>query len=171
MSNVFFISDMHFGHESFYKKFKLADGSNARPFKDANHCDETIIENWNKTVSPNDRVYVVGDISIGKRHIEKIGRCTGKKVLIKGNHDTEKLSVYAQYFEDVRGSHQFKGAVITHIPIHPESLGRWGLNIHGHLHTNNVEDTRYFNVSVEQINYTPISLEEIKKITKHNIER
>ena len=59
--------------------------------------------------------------------------------------------------------------ILTHIPVHPESLARWGLNVHGHLHANRVNlplaqipDRRYFNVSMEQINYTPISLEEVK---------
>ncbi len=60
---------------------------------------------------------------------------------------------------------------MTHIPVHPESLARWGFNIHGHLHTNRVllangsVDKRYLNVSVESLkNYIPISLEEALKI-------
>ena len=63
--------------------------------------------------------------------------------------------------------------ILTHIPIHPESLARWGLNVHGHLHANVVKlslaqipDPRYFNVSMEQINYTPISLETVKKYVR-----
>ncbi len=66
--------------------------------------------------------------------------------------------------------------VLSHIPLHPESLARWGANVHGHLHTNNVMkhdvknpskpmiiDDRYICVCMEQINYTPISLEDVKK--------
>ena len=100
----------------------------------------------------------------------------GRKVLIKGNHDTLELKEYLPYFDDIRGVHQFDGMVITHIPVHEQSLGRWGFNVHGHLHANRILiadnytkgnilhiNSCYFNVSVEQINYTPISLEEIKK--------
>lgn len=97
----------------------------------------------------------------------------GDKVLIKGNHDTLKLNDYIQYFRDIRGCHQFDGFLLAHIPVHPESLGRWGHMIHGHLHANIVmlnkhqEDTRYINVCMEMLdNYRPISLEEIKKRIK-----
>lgn len=38
--------------------------------------------------------------------------------------------------------------------------------IHGHVHSNNIDDLRYFNVSMENIDYTPISLEEIRSIFK-----
>lgn len=60
----------------------------------------------------------------------------------------------------------------------PDSLGfRTSLQIHGHTHYRNVTmidaagnkviDSRYFNVSVENINYTPISFDEIRKM--HNL--
>ena len=58
--------------------------------------------------------------------------------------------------------------VLSHVPIHPESLGRWGANVHGHLHHFRVMkggqiDPNYISVCMEQINYTPISLEDVKK--------
>ena len=94
----------------------------------------------------------------------------GEKVLVKGNHDLCKPQQYLQYFKDIRGSHQFDGMILTHIPIHPDSLARWGLNVHGHLHyqvvrlpLSQIPDRRYYNVSMERINYTPVSLEEVKK--------
>lgn len=31
------------------------------------------------------------------------------------------------------------------------------INIHGHIHSNNYDGSQHINVSVEQINYTPIS--------------
>lgn len=176
MNNIFFIADCHFGHQSICTTFKRADGSPVRPFSCAEECDAAIEKNWNARVNPKDRIYVVGDVAMSKKHLPILERLNGRKVLIKGNHDIEKLSVYTKYFDDIRGSHQLSGCIITHIPIHPDSLARWGFNIHGHLHTNSVmmqdpgeyqtlrvKDPRYFCVSVEQINYTPISLEEIKK--------
>ncbi len=179
MSNIFFISDTHFGHESCYTKFFLEDGCTLlRPHGSAAAGDEAMVENWNKTVGPKDKVYHLGDIAMSKKALPILSRLNGEKVLIKGNHDIEKLSVYAQYFKDVRGSHQFDGMLLTHIPVHPQSLARWGFNVHGHLHSYRVTkpiyepdmtweveeiDPRYFCVSVEQINFTPISLEEVKK--------
>lgn len=181
--NIFFISDTHFGHEGPYTRFTLADGCTmSRPHGSAAAGDEAMIENWNKTVRPNDKVYHLGDICMSKKFLPILYKLNGEKVLIRGNHDTEKADVYLRYFKDVRGSHQFDGLLMTHIPVHPQSLARWGFNVHGHLHTNNVtkeihhicaddppgyteivKDPRYFCVSVEQINYTPISLEEVKK--------
>ncbi len=46
---------------------------------------------------------------------------------------------------------------MTHIPIHEASKSRFAANIHGHLHTNVINDPWYINVSVEQIDFTPIS--------------
>jgi len=88
-------------------------------------------------------------------------------VLIKGNHDKLKISQYMFYFKDVRGSHQFDGLLLTHIPVHPSSLARWPCNVHGHVHANTLDDPRYFNVCAEEINYTPISLEQLKSEIKN----
>jgi calcineurin-like phosphoesterase family protein len=177
MSNIWFASDHHFGHEGPYNKFTREDGSFLRAdlATNADEADELMIQRHNAVVKPQDRVYFVGDFCFSKKHIYKADRMNGHKVLIKGNHDTLELKTYLPFFEDIRGCHQFDGMFISHVPIHPQSLGRWGFNVHGHLHAlrvmeldmkgNNTDiiDLRYFNVSVEQINYTPISLEEVKK--------
>ena len=42
-------------------------------------------------------------------------------------------------------------------------IERWKGNIHGHVHANTLSDSLYINVSVENINYTPIDFEEIKE--------
>jgi calcineurin-like phosphoesterase family protein len=167
--NIWFAADYHFGHESPYSKFKLADGCTPlRPFKNADEGDQEMISRHNAIVKDEDRVYMVGDLAMSDKHLYKIAQMKGRKVLIKGNHDIAKLNKYTDLFDDIRGSHQFDGVLITHIPVHPDSLARWGFNIHGHLHANKVmlnkrPDPRYFCVSVEQINYTPISLEQVKK--------
>ncbi len=181
--NIFFAADYHFGHESPYNKFTKADGSFLRSeFKNAQEGDLAMVERHNSVVKPNDRVYVVGDVAFHKRNLHYLNMMNGRKVLIKGNHDLETLKVYSEYFDDIRGSHQFAGMLITHIPVHPQSLARWGVNVHGHLHANKVmmevhhicaddppgyveqvPDPRYICVSVEQINYTPISLEDVRK--------
>jgi calcineurin-like phosphoesterase family protein len=53
--------------------------------------------------------------------------------------------------------------LLTHVPVHPcilEHQVRW--NVHGHLHQHLVDDSRYFNASVEQLSYTPVHIEDIK---------
>jgi len=163
VAKTFLISDTHFGHSNILT-FKRDDGTPLRNFPDIYHHDEHLIQQWNKIVSPLDKVYHLGDV--GFKSFSRLGltleRLNGTKVLIKGNHDGFKLSQYAQYFKDIRGSHQLDKFILTHIPIHPQSLSRWKANIHGHLHANVVNDPRYINVAVEQINYAPIDFEEIR---------
>lgn len=168
--NIFFCSDHHFGHSKPYDTFLRSDGRFLRQDLADNVLDgdERLVERHNSVVRPEDRVYFVGDVAMSHKALPILARMNGRKVLIKGNHDIHKLSHYLPYFDDIRGSHQLSGCLITHIPVHPDSLARWGFNIHGHLHAakvmlNGTPDPRYFNVSVEQINYTPISLEEVKK--------
>lgn len=165
MSKTFLISDTHFGHANILT-FKKQNGDPLRSFHNIVEHDEHLIEQWNKTVSPNDKVYHLGDV--GFKNFTNLSlilnRLNGTKVLIKGNHDNFKLSQYQQYFKDVRASHILDKFILTHIPIHPESVGRWKANIHGHLHDNSLKDNRYFNVSVEKTNYAPLDFEFIRSL-------
>ena len=171
MANIFFASDHHFNHANILT-FKRDDGTPLREFESVSHMNEHIINCHNSVVRPGDKVYFLGDVCMDRKGkgLEILARMNGEKVLIKGNHDQCKPADYLKYFKDIRGSHQFDGLIMTHIPIHSESLARWGLNVHGHLHYNvvrmplsQIPDRRYFNVGMERVNYTPISLEEIKK--------
>ncbi len=171
MSNIFFISDTHWGHSNVLT-FTKSDGGLLRPgFANVQEMDEHMIKQWNSVVRPQDKVYHLGDVCFGKNSLDNLARCNGEKVLVKGNHDKDKLSNYQKYFKDVRGSHQFEGILMTHIPVHPNSLGRWPLSVHGHMHSNQVTledgriDARYLCVSVEQLDdYKPISLEDARKL-------
>lgn len=171
MANIFFASDHHFDHANILT-FKRDDGTPLREFDSVDHMNEYIVNSHNRVVKPGDKTYFLGDVCMDRkgRGLEILARMNGEKILIKGNHDQCKAEAYLKYFKDIRGSHQFGGLIMTHIPIHSESLARWGLNVHGHLHYNvvrmplsQIPDRRYFNVGMERINYTPISLEEIKK--------
>ena len=157
MTRCFLISDTHFGHHNILK-FKDKDGNSLRPFESVGEMDSVLIDNWNKVVGVNDKVYHLGDVAFCSfsrlKHIFQ--QLNGNKVLIKGNHDNMKLSQYAQLFKDVRAYHLLDNFALSHIPIHPESLSRWKGNIHGHLHANELSDPHYFCVSVEQIDFTPI---------------
>lgn len=163
MSKTFLIGDTHFGHSNMLT-FKKQDGSLLRNFPCIEAHDEYLIALWNKTVSPQDKVYHLGDVGFkGWTSLDRVlSRLNGTKVLIKGNHDGHKLSQYAQHFKDIRGSHVLDKFVLTHIPIHPDSVARWKANIHGHVHSNTLPDKRYVNVSAEVINYTPIDFEVIR---------
>ena len=179
MATTWLISDTHFGHEKTCTVFRREDGTPLRPFASAEEMDEAMVERWNARVRPGDKVYHLGDVVINRRFLHVLGRLNGDKVLIRGNHDIFKLEDYTPYFRDIRGYDVKNGMILSHIPVHVESLGRFGVNIHGHLHANRVMhmrgvdaksgavlyskeiDPRYHCVCVEHTDYAPISLEEV----------
>jgi calcineurin-like phosphoesterase family protein len=169
MSNIFVVADLHFGHEG-VTKFLRNDGTKLRPWSCASEMDEAMVELWNERVHPNDKVYVLGDVVINKKHLPALGRLNGKKKLIYGNHDIFKVSQYQQYFYDLAAYKVMKDIILSHIPIHPDSVVRFKNNVHGHLHSNIIDDPRYLCCSVEQIGFAPISLEEVKEKLELNKE-
>lgn len=175
MPNIFLISDTHFGHKG-VTQFLNQDGSKLRPWDNTEEMDEALVKNWNSVVKPKDKVYHLGDVVINRRAFPTLARLNGEKILVSGNHDIFRLQEYLTYFKDRRGYHVLDRMIMSHIPIHADSIGRFKVNIHGHLHSNTVklpdglDDLRYFNVSVERINYTPIAFEEVKAIITERTE-
>lgn len=162
-------ADPHFGHKNIVK-FTRSNGEKLRPWDDINHMNEDMIRAYNDKVSDIDRVYILGDFG-SWRFAERL---KGRKVLVKGNHDVDKLSQYSQFFDDIRAYVVKKGFILSHIPIHPGSMGRWKLNIHGHLHSDvvyhvphkpshEIVDDRYKCVSVEHTGFAPILLDTVLK--------
>lgn len=183
MTTSWVVADPHFGHLGVCKFLHPNGTDPLRPWDTPEEMDEALVKNWNEVVRPADRVNLLGDVVINRRCIPTLGRLNGRIRLIKGNHDIFKLADYLPYVDDIAAYHVTKGpqggkVIMSHIPIHPESLGRFGVNIHGHLHahkvmkeeirplrmltssTVTVPDRRYVCVSVEQTNWRPITLEE-----------
>lgn len=164
MSNeVFVTSDSHFGHRGI---LSFPSTKPYRQFETIEDHDEELIRRWNEGVGPKDTVYHLGDFCFGKRNIALAGRLNGHKRLIMGNHDTYSSDEYLKYFDKLLGCHEYKGMILSHMPVHPREFPRYFMNIHGHLHTNHVllpdgsMDYRYFNVACEQTNLTPIPIYE-----------
>jgi calcineurin-like phosphoesterase family protein len=150
-----------------------------RPFDNPDEMDEFMVEAWNKKVKPTDKVYHLGDIVINRKALKIMHRLNGDKVLIRGNHDIFKDTDYREHFRELRAYHVMNGMILSHIPVHEASLGRFGVNIHGHLHANRVMkprgfdvktgeilysnevDVRYHCVCVEQTDWAPILFEEV----------
>ena len=163
MSNLFFISDLHLFHNNIIKY--------TRPeFENLDNMRETIIGLYNSVVGKNDTCYIVGDVTFSKNKLWIMDRFNGKKKLVLGNHDHDKISQYGHYFDSVHGMVQIgKKTIITHCPIHPAQFeGRFTRNIHGHVHWKTLNDNRYINVSCEVLNFLPVSWEWIKE--RHKAE-
>jgi len=170
MPAVFLVSDTHFGHAGVCR-FLRDDGSKLRPWDNPDEMDEAMVKAWNETVKPTDKVYHLGDVVINRRALKTLARLNGDKVLIRGNHDIFRDSEYREYFRELRAYHVMNGMILSHIPIHEQSLGRFGVNIHGHLHANRVMkdkvvDLRYHCVCVEQTDFRPILFDDVVKRIK-----
>lgn len=173
MNNIWFISDTHFGHTNILK-FKDKNGYPLRPFSTVWEMDGYIMDKWVSTIKSQDKVYHLGDVSFTQGGLQRMKDLPGRKRLVRGNHDKMKLKTYLEVFEEIYGVRQIDRFWMTHVPMHPGSVERARLNIHGHLHANKVmltemgvekEDNRYLNVSVECLNdWTPIHFDEIIKI-------
>lgn len=183
MSNRFVISDTHFGHTNSWQLFKRPDGSPLRPFTSTEEMDETMIERWNAKVGPHDVVYHLGDVVINRKFLHLVKRLNGKKRLVRGNHDIFKDQDYRDVgFDSLYGVRVFTDKfILSHIPLHPDCIThRFKVNVHGHLHANEVmweratnggstwhaeyvreADPRYLCVSVEHTNFEPLSFDEV----------
>jgi calcineurin-like phosphoesterase family protein len=179
MSRTWVYSDPHFYHQNICK-FTNYDGTKVRPWEDAEKMTEDMIQWYNEVVNDEDRVYILGDVAFRASDMHRVvPQLKGRKVLVPGNHEPPKMRKYFDLFDDVRGYVVKKGFIMSHIPIHEQSLSRWTLNIHGHLHNNQVmmpseafvqdvafaekPDPRYYCACVERTNFRPILLDDILK--------
>jgi len=160
LSQVRFISDLHFHHENMAIK---------RGFKNYEEHDEHIIKTWNSIVSKKDVTYILGDVTFEKsKPYEILNRLNGIKKVILGNHDEpQHVPHLLQYVNNVCAlkylkHKEFGNIILSHAPIHPCELEyRFNINIHGHVHENTLDDKRYINVSAEVIDYKPKLLSEL----------
>lgn len=157
MSNLFFISDLHFHHKNITKYRPLFDSEL--------HHRECIKDNWNSIVRRKDVIWVLGDSIFSEDGIEDINSLPGRKVLVMGNHCLEYANRKRLWecFEDVRSLYKKGGIWYSHAPIHSDEL-RGCYNVHGHTHNHDVNDYRYLNICVEKTNYKPIDINHIRNV-------
>lgn len=166
MSNIWVVSDTHFNHANILE-FTGEDGKCFRKFKDLDHMNETMIENWNRVVKPQDKVYHLGDVYFGNQQdAEKIlSRLNGKKRLIVGNHDViyGKGNVLQKHFQKLHMWRLFKefNMLLSHVPIHETSFRKVEYNVHGHIHEKNSPSKQHINICVEKTGYTPVNIEDV----------
>ena len=162
---IFFIADMHFGDDNI-RRYEN------RPFDTLDEMNEKLINNWNSVVNADDEVYVIGDIG----NEEYIRKLNGKKYLVKGNHDRLSNAEYRTIgFEEVYDKPiLFEDFwILSHEPVYVNTNMPYA-NIFGHIHNNPMYKTvsaRSYCVSVERINYTPISFEDIILAVQQEDER
>ena len=156
MSRMFLISDTHFNHGNIIRYC-------GRPFSSVRTMNETMIENWNRAVRPDDLVIHLGDFALGdQREIrDLLGALNGRILFLEGNHDGE-LKGLRPLSPQVR----LEAHGIPFLMLHNPAGCNGGWVIHGHQH----DRVPFFqsmahriNVSVEAIGYRPISIDEVVK--------
>lgn len=168
--DIFFTSDTHFRH------FKNIEYS-GRPFKTIEEHDNTLIDNINSVVSPSQHLFILGDM-IFTSNLEIIrdyyNRINGIKYLILGNHcvtnkmyrDSVKEIFEGRVYDSLILSLYKDIYYLSHFPYQYFT----GYNLHGHIHSGpNTHSSerlnfrpRQWDVGVDNNNYYPINLEQIK---------
>ena len=153
----FFTSDTHFGHTNILTYEK-------RPFKSVQEMDETIIKNWNNTVSSKDVVFFLGDFCIKGNSNRYKERLNGQIIFIKGNHD--KKVIIQDLIIDYGGH-------FWHLAHKPEDcMGEF--NLCGHVHSlwtfKKEKDKIWINVGMDVHNFKPIKINTILKILENGLQ-
>lgn len=162
MSNVFFISDLHFGHRNILKFSPTRGGDTVEEH------DEWLLEQINSTVKKRDVLWLLGDLAFSREGLEKVSKIHCQKHIILGNHDVYPVADYLKLGTLRPGLWKYKGFWLSHAPIHKDEL-RGKPNIHGHVHSQTIQsifpidDPNYINVCVEPLNGKPINIEEIRE--------
>lgn len=79
---IFYTADLHLGHARINEL-------SGRPFSSVEAMNAALIKRWNSRVEPDDHVYVLGDVCMGRldESLALIKLLNGRKLLVVGNHD------------------------------------------------------------------------------------
>ena len=185
--HLFFTSDTHFGHENIIKFCN-------RPFANAKEMNETLINNWNRVVGPDDTIFHLGDFAFGGSYLwnNMLDRLNGHIHLIIGNHDRKNLRQgYVQKFDGIYPQLQLsidgRSVYLNHYPFlcyggsyRGDKNAVWQLfgHVHSGVFSNKGKDMSrlsilfpyQYDVGVDNNNFTPLSWEDVKIRIKNNIE-
>ena len=167
---IYYIADLHFGDE---RVMRLA----GRPFADAAQMDREMTDRWNRRVTDEDEIYILGDFAYSDEIACAVLRqLNGRKHLILGNHDSV-LSKSLVLFESVgtitKISDDGKTVVLCHYPLlsYEDSI-YGGYQVFGHIH-NNPNDiatelqkqlVRSLHAGVDVTDFEPRTLNELMQM-------
>ena len=160
-------SDLHLGHANII-------AFQGRPFHGVHQMNGTLWANWQLGVDADETLVCVGDFALGEalsdETWERVRAAPGRsKMLVVGNHDLSgggRLRV--EGFHRVRAVLTSPGdppLIWTHAPLPNVPDGH--VNVHGHQHAKlKPADSPHINVSVEQLDYRPVSLARLRRLAK-----
>lgn len=179
----YFTSDHHFYHKN------IIDFC-SRPWNNVEDMNRGLILRWNKRIKPDDEVYILGDMFFCGSVLSKeiLAQLNGKKTLISGNHDWDKLKPHrAEEFglTIIEGNTKMmigeREVNVSHFPYknqgdhtdYPrynehriEDDGNW--LIHGHVHHIWKQKDKMINVGVDVWDWFPVPEEDLIKMMEEH---
>lgn len=147
---VWFTADLHIQHKNVLKHCPERAAAGGFDCNDIEAHDKWVIDTWNKTVSKNDIVYILGDFSFAPSEVIKkkiLPKLNGTKFLILGNHDksSSRLDNYFQQITQIKEvtfkqkNYDFLkenfSVVMCHFPMLTWNRKMYGVcHLHGHCH-------------------------------------
>lgn len=168
---TYLTADPHFGHAKL-----LEPGQRPRPFASVEEMNRTLVENWNKVVTSDDRdvVWVLGDFALGLTEQEMneiFAQLRGRKRLVIGNHDVDNRGVVkaallrlpwdriATHRAEIK--HGRQRIVLDHFAGLTWNADHYGSYLaYGHSHGNLPGLPGSVDVGMDAQNFRPISVEE-----------
>jgi calcineurin-like phosphoesterase family protein len=159
---TFFSADLHLGHKNIIDFCK-------RPFKNVVEMESALIERFNSRLTPQDILYLLGDISFHQADMKKFFDSLNTKNVhvILGNHDPDKKNWHPsiQSYSDLKGIRI--GDDYIHLCHYP--MLSWNRQFHGsyhlfgHVHGSTEGVGRSMDVGVDTNDYYPYEWSEIKE--------
>ena len=185
--NIFFTSDLHFGHKNILKYCN-------RPWNSVEEMDEGLIQNWNNTVGKDDIIFNLGDFAFAsnQRWRELISRLNGKHYLILGNHDEIRypgdfiLELFEGVYPELTLNIDGRYVYLHHYPYLCYG-GAWRnpdnavYQLFGHVHSGSNSSGKdsdrlihlfpyQYDVGVDNNDYKPVSWNQVKEIIRKQVE-
>lgn len=172
--SIYLTADTHFGHQKMFDWGHRSESHN-----------EDIVNNWNETISKQDVILHLGDLTMTNKEttLEWTSQLKGRKYLVRGNHDGSSDTWFKDCgFEIIPACYKkFKDkydnpyhVLFTHEPV--ITLPDEWFNIHGHLHGNNhrseseLTTERHYDVGVDAHSLTPVKLTTILEVFKQQLK-
>lgn len=182
MSDVWFTSDTHFGHQA------MVENGWRPQYASVKEMNQDLVERWNEVVKPADSVWHLGDVFMGSQAegLALISQLNGAKHLITGNHDKpwpgnrDSHRHVRQWmeagFETIQAFARRRVAgqvvVVSHFPYtgdHTDDerctqfrLRDEGLPLfHGHVHDAWRRNGQQINVGVDVRGFRPVHIDEL----------
>ena len=170
---IFASSDLHFGNRQDFLW-------GPRGFRSIEEHDEAIIANWNSIVSPEDDVYLLGDLMHNdtEHGLSCVRRLNGRLHLVRGNHDSDvRWAMYADLPNVVElcgWAHVIRYRKIhfylSHFPTltanyDDEPLYKKIISLCGHSHTKDpfvdMDRSLIYHVELDANDNSPVLLDDI----------